>query len=264
MSQSSTVRFLGFEDSAVAAVTTTHGGHSEGRYATLNTSYRVGDDPSRVTANLDLAGRALDIKRSALVIPQLAHGRDVAIVTSADAGRGAYDAESNIPSTDALVTDVPGLPLAVLVADCAPVLLHDPRRGVVGVAHAGWRGAALRVVAATIEVMARQYGTNPADLCVGVGPCIGWMSFEMGHVEAAVCQEAFPSRSDIVADRDGRPVVNLRAMILAQLVEAGVPPERVHNLEDDTLVSASFFSHRRARTEGFETSGRFMGVVQLT
>ncbi len=132
MSRPSTVRFLGFEDSAVAAVTTTHGGHSEGPYATLNMSYRVGDDPSRVTANLDLAGRALDIKRSALVIPQLAHGCDVAIVTSADAGRGAYDAESNIPSTDALVTDVSGLPLAVLVADCAPVLLHDPRRGVAG------------------------------------------------------------------------------------------------------------------------------------
>lgn len=146
-------RFLGFDDSVVAAVTTTEGGYSDGPYATLNTSYHVGDRADRVTANRDLACERLGIERAALVVACLAHGHDVAVISPADAGRGAYDFESGIPSTDALVTNVSGVPIAVLVADCAPVVLHDPRRHVVGIAHAGWRGAALRVAAEAVEVM---------------------------------------------------------------------------------------------------------------
>lgn len=256
-------RFAGFHDSVVAAVTTTEGGYSEGPYATLNMGYQVGDELDRVTANRDLASEWLEIERANMVVACLAHGPEVAVIGPADIGRGAYDFESGIPATDALVTNVPGVPLAVLVADCAPVVLHDPRHHVVAIAHAGWRGAVLRVVAETVRVMASEFGTAPGDVRAGVGPCIALESLEIGPEVATDCQRAFPGLEVLSTDFGTRPHLNLRAMILAQLREAGVSCEFTETMPDDTLVSESFYSHRRARREGYETGGRFMGVIQL-
>jgi YfiH family protein len=258
-----TIPFETLGQEVLAGITTVHGGVSTGPFATLNTSFSVGDDPDAVKENRRVVAHALGIDQGSLVIPRLVHGTNVVVATASDAGSGAYDLESGVPATDALVTDVPGLSLAVLVADCAPVVLYDPRHRAIGIAHAGWRGAMLGVVSATAARMGTEYGSVPAELRVAVGPCIGWASLEMGSSEAISCQEAFPSRSDIVAEYDGRPHVNLRAMILAQLENHGVAPGQIEHIDTDTMEPGDYFSHRRARQAGFETSGRFMALVHV-
>lgn len=250
-------------DDLLAAFTTAHGGVSEGRFASLDLSFAVGDEPDRVAENRRRVAALLDYDADRIVFARLVHGARVTCVEEADAGRGAWGADSNVPDTDALVTDVPGLPLGVLVADCAPVLLHDPVRGVIATSHAGWKGARDGVVAATVRTMRERYGTDAADVRVAVGPCIGVASLEMDPPDAEQCARAFPDH-DVVQQRPGeKPRVDLRAMVLAQLVEAGVPAEAVGVAPQDTFTSPEFFSHRRAMREHGRTGGRFAGVIML-
>jgi YfiH family protein len=145
-----------------------------------------------------------------------------------------------VPGCDGLVTDRPGLPLLATFADCYPVLLFDPVRRALALAHAGWRGAAAGVATAAVQALAREYGSRPGDLLAGLGPGICRRCYAVGE-EVAV---RFPPT---VVFRDGdRILLDLPAALHAQLVDAGVRAEHVHVHGACTRETPELPSHRRS------------------
>src|SRR5262245_8056660 len=151
---------------------TRQGGVSAGLYASLNCGYGSNDEPSKVTENRRRALALIGLPAEALATTYQIHSADVAEVTKP----WPLDAR---PRVDAMVTTRPGIALGISTADCAPVLLADPVAGVIGAAHAGWRGAVTGVVEATVQRMS-ELGADPRRIHAAVGPCIAQTSYEVG------------------------------------------------------------------------------------
>ena len=166
------------ENSAVVhGFSTRKGGVSPTPWDSLNLDDRRGDDLANVQENFRRLCTALDTDVQRAVLSRQVHRSDVRRVTAVDCGKGLWQPQ-DYDSADALVTDVPGIPLIVFSADCNVLLLHDPVRRVIGAAHAGWRGTAAGIAAETVRVMAEDYGCDPADLRAAIGPAIGPCCFE--------------------------------------------------------------------------------------
>ena len=249
-------------DGVTAAVTTRHGGVSTGPYASLNLGAQVGDDPQAVRQNRARVAAAVGADRLTIAAQQ--HTNRVAVVDRASAGRGhdgVADSRSAFPATDALVTDLPGIALAVVVADCAPVVLFDPVHRAIGVAHCGRAGTVSGMLTNTVEAMAKAFGSTPADLLAGIGPAIRADSYEVGDAEAAEMTAAFGADAAglLRPTRPGHCTLDLVGGLRIQLRRAGVKDANVHDLGIDTRTNADrFFSHRAARP-----SGRFAAVALL-
>lgn len=249
-------------DQATAVVTTRHGGVSTGAYGSLNLGGHVGDDPSAVAENRRRLAAALGVDR--LTVADQQHTARVAVVDGRLAGRGhdgAADAAAAFPATDAMITDRPGVALTILVADCAPVVLHDPVRRAVAVAHSGRAGTIKGVIPETVNAMTAAFGSAPADLLIGIGPAIGAASYEIGAAEASQVSAAFGEAGArlLTPTRPGHATFDLAAAIRAQLSAAGVPERNVHDMAIDTRAATDdFFSDRAARP-----CGRFAAVAVL-
>ncbi|WP_244930265.1 polyphenol oxidase family protein [Nocardioides sp. W7] len=237
-----------------AVVTTRDGGTSGGVYASLNLGDHVGDDPAAVRRNRDLVAAALGVP--ALTVADQQHGATCAVVTAELAGLGHVGLVSSrtaFPATDALVTDVPGVALAILVADCAPVLFWDPEHRAVGAAHAGRPGVVRGVLAATVARLRSEFGSDPAALVAGVGPCVGYDSYEVGDTEADALDAVLPGFTK--ASRPGHRYLDVGGAVERQLADLGVGT--VHRMAVDTRTSTdTFFSDRAQRP-----CGRFMAVT---
>jgi YfiH family protein len=146
------------------------------------------------------------------------------------------------PEGDASVADEPGLVLGVATADCLPILLFDPARGAVAAAHAGWRGTAAGVVAGAVEALVAE-GSRPDDIVVAIGPGIGPCCYEVGEE----LREAFVGGEDFFRPGPrGRPHLDVRAANVRQLCEAGVPPDRIHHVDECTSCRPDlYYSYRR-------------------
>ena len=230
-----------------AFFTTRAGGVSTGAHAELNLGLNVEDEPQRVRVNL---GRVADRAGAPLALGRQVHGAEVLQV------RGAPRADDPLVGTaDALVTVAGGVALAVVVADCVPVLLADPQRRVVGTVHAGRGGLLAVVVPRAIEAM-RALGAE--ELRAAVGPAVCGRCYE---VPAAMRDEVdcvVPGTASTTSW--GTPALDLPAGVLAQLTDAGV--QRVEHVAACTFTDERFYSHR-AWSAGGERRGRFAGVVRL-
>jgi YfiH family protein len=228
------------------AFTDRWGGVSAAPYDRLNLGGAVGDDPAAVHTNRELAATSLGLDPAAVVWMNQVHGNDVAVV-SAPWGEG------EVPGVDAVVTRWRGLALAVLTADCVPVLLADPVAGVVGAAHAGRPGLVAGVVPAAVEAMAG-LGARPERITALTGPAVCGRCYEvpeaMCEQVAAVVPEARSTTSW------GTPAVDVVAGVRAQLTSLGVMDAIGSGV--CTLESADHFSYR---AEG--TTGRLAGYVWL-
>jgi polyphenol oxidase len=255
-------RFPFSGEGVTAVVTTRHGGVSVGPYASLNLGAQVGDDPQAVRQNRRRVAAAVGADRLTIAAQQ--HTNRVAIVDRASAGRGhdgVADSRSAFPATDALVTDLPGIALAVVVADCAPVVLFDPVHRSIGVAHCGRAGTVSGMLPNTVEAMAKTFGSAPEDLLAGIGPAIRADSYEVGDAEAAQMSAAFgPDAAGLLRPtRPGHCTLDLVGGLRVQLRRAGVKDANVYDMGIDTRTAADeFFSHRAARP-----SGRFAAVAVL-
>lgn len=239
-----------------AVVTTRHGGTSTGAYDSLNLGDHVGDDPAAVRRNRDLLAAALGV--GAITVADQQHGAACTVVTPGLAGRGhagVADSRAAFPATDALVSDVPGTALGVLVADCAPVVLWDPVHRAVGVAHAGRPGVVRGVLATAVATMADAFGTAPGDLVAGVGPCVGYDSYEVRDADAALLDAVLPGFTR--PTRPGHRLLDVGGAVERQLGDLGVGA--VHRMRVDTRTSTDDFFSDRAR----RPCGRFMAVVAL-
>ena len=176
---------------------------------------------------------------------------------SAAPGRGAHA----IADVDALISDEPGVFPLLLFADCVPILLVDPRRPAVGLAHAGWQGTAGAIAARTVEAMAAEFGSDPADVVAGVGPAIGGCCYEVSdEVAGAVLAATPPGAEALRPGRGGRPHLDLAAANRAQLLAAGLRPECVELAEQCTSCRVDrFFSHRAEQGR----AGRHAAIVGL-
>jgi polyphenol oxidase len=216
---------------------TRDGGRSTGPYARFNLSAGVGDDPAAVSANRARVRARLGVP---VVFLAQVHGIRVATVTAAPA-----PADPDLPDTDAAVTAVPGIGLAVLSADCVPVLLADPVAGVVGAAHAGRVGAAAGVLPATLAAMTA-LGARVEAVEVLLGPAICGGCYEVPAALRAEVDDALPGSA--VRTRRGTPGLDLRAGLYHQAAALGVA--RIGGDPRCTLESDDLYSHRGAGRTG--------------
>ncbi|NLU67625.1 peptidoglycan editing factor PgeF [Streptomyces sp. HNM0574] len=231
------------------AFTDRWGGVSAAPYAALNLGGAVGDDSAAVLKNRRIAAEALGLDADHVVWMNQVHGRDVALVDGPFQG----DGRSELQPLDGIVTLRRGLALAVLTADCTPVLLADPVAGVAGAAHAGRPGLVAGVVPALVEEMVRR-GAEPGRILARTGPAVCGRCYEvperMREEVAELVPEAWATTSW------GTPAVDMAAGVRAQLASRGVT-----TLEQSsvcTLESGDHFSYRR---EG--TTGRLASYVWL-
>lgn len=244
-------RFEGLDGMGVAhAVLTRLGGVSQGPFATLNLGHTVGDDLAAVEENHRRVMAALRLHRQQVVSPHQVHGAQVRLVGRAHAGTVQ-------PQTDGLLTTTPGVALLFRFADCVPILLFDPVRRAVGLAHAGWRGLGQGVVAAAVAALVRQVGSLPGDLWAGLGPAIGPCCYEVGPEVAATVLRACPEGARVVHERDGALQLDLPGAVRAQLLAAGVGRVEMAGI-CTACRNDEWFSHRAEHGR----TGRF-GVVAM-
>ncbi len=234
---------------------TRRGGVSAGGFASLNASLSGGDDPAAVAENRARAARAIGREPGSLSGLHQVHGAAVVTVTAPIPPGGGARA-------DAMVTDRPGVTLAIVTADCGPVLFADPAAGVVGACHAGWRGAIGGVLEATVAAM-EALGATRGGIVAALGPCIRQPSYEVGPDLRAELLAAEPDGDRWLAPgaREERWTFDMAGLILARLARLGL---RAAARPEDTLAEeAMFFSHRRRTLRGEGAIGHQLSAIAL-
>lgn len=220
-----------------ALTTLRHGlGVSQAPFDAFNLGARCGDDPEAVIENRHQLERALQLPSPPRWLTQV-HGIDVAMEPGIDE-----------PVADASVTIMPGTVLAILTADCLPVVLAARDGSELAVAHAGWRGLADGLLEATVATMS----TPPADMQAWLGPCAGAQAYEVGQdvFEVFISRDAC-AEDCFLATRPGHWKVDLYALARQRLVDAGIAMEHIHGGGLCTISDSSrFFSHRRDQRSG--------------
>lgn len=231
------------------------GGASEGHLRSLNVGALVGDDPDNIQHNRRVMMAALGLELEATRTVWQVHS---ATVLQADEhGPGANGPLP--PKADGVITDQPGLGLVMRFADCVPLVFHDPTQGVIGIAHAGWRGTIAGAAPATVRALQETFGSRPADLLVGIGPSICGEHYPVGQEVVAAVEATFGDVEGLVwTDDAGNSHFDLWAANERALHEAGVNEVEVAGL-CTACRTDEFFSHR---AEDGRT-GRFGAVVTL-
>lgn len=198
------------------------GGVSPAPWDSLDLGVGRGDDIENVRENYRRFCGALGVDVSRVVLSKQIHEDVVRRVTMADAGKGLWR-DRDYTSVDAMVTDVPGLPLVVFSADCNVILLHDPVRRAIGACHAGWRGTALGIAAKTVREMQRLYGSQPGDIRAAIGPAIGQCCFETDDDVPAALRHALGDAAQPYMTWDGhKHHIDLKGVNALWLQQAGV------------------------------------------
>jgi YfiH family protein len=235
---------------------TREGGVSDGLFGSLNCGFGSGDMPERVAENRARAMAMLDLAGDRLVTCHQIHSPDVVAVEA------PWRREDN-PRADALVTVRRGVALGILTADCVPVLLADPAAGVIGAAHAGWKGALDGIVAATVEAMVG-LGAAPGRMRAAIGPCIAQRSYEVGPEFPAPFLAADAANGDFFAParRQGHFMFDIGGFVERRLIEAGIGA--IQRAPCDTVAEETrFFSYRRACLKGETGYGRALSAIVL-
>lgn len=240
-------------------ISTRHGGYSKGEYKSLNLGLHVGDLREDVIANRRAFCETLGIDGEKTATCQQVHGNKVAVVTESQAGAGFLDYANSIPDTDAMITNVPELPLMLFFADCTPILLADPVHKAVGIAHGGWKGTFASIVEKTVRAMEREYHSCPKDILAAIGPSIGSCCYQIGDDLAEKFKENFPEfQREILSGSKGNIHLDLQKANTLQLLRAGLKPEHIENAHVCTCCcSEQFFSYRADNGK----TGRIAAVI---
>jgi hypothetical protein len=253
--QSDSVRYFQFDHiQARHAIFTRRGGLSPQPWNSLNVGGTVGDELTRVRANRNLTLQALGCDPSTVFDVWQVHSADVICATAP-----RPDTES-VRQADIILTDKPELTLYMRFADCVPILVHDPRRGVVGLAHAGWMGTLRDVASKTIHTMHKQYGSKPADIVAGIGPSIGPDHYEIGaDVILQVMQKFGDGSEQLLRSNNGKIHFDLWKTNKMLLEQAGVGHIQVSEI-CTACNTQDWFSHRAEKGR----TGRFGALISLT
>jgi len=226
----------------------------QGEPAEFSMAYHTGEHPSFIRKNRkklqDYFG-----DETRFVSPLQVHGDKIYAVSHRESRGWEYLDESL--RVDALVTNVAGVAISILTADCVPLLLYDPVAGVIGAVHAGWQGSRLKIAAKTVIRMNDLYGSQPSDIIVGIGPAIGGCCYEVSKDVAA----HFWEYGDAVASKSGdKYLLDLKLVNSIQLQDLGVAEKNIEISRYCTSCSVDrFFSYRKEN----KTNGRFISTISI-
>ncbi|WP_339643449.1 peptidoglycan editing factor PgeF [uncultured Pelagibacterium sp.] len=228
------------------------GGVSEGEFASLNASRSVGDDAANVVDNVHRAVMALKGGPIEVALAKQVHGTHVHVVDNGFRVGDRLEA-------DAMVTTRSGIALGILTADCAPILLADPQAGIIGAAHAGWKGAVGGILANTVAAM-EQLGASRANIIAAIGPAISAPNYEIGEEMADEIRAQFPDAADfIITEGWPRPHFDVPGLVLSQAKSLGIGT--VESVGSCTYAHPDlYFSHRYA-THNNTRAGRQIALI---
>lgn len=209
-----------FEDTNLVnhCFSTRIGGVSTGEAGTLNFGFTRRDTRENVLENFKIICKTIDVDYKKLVLTDQVHDNKVYKVTESDAGKG-ITRESDIKHIDALVTNIPNIPIVTFHADCIPVFFLDVNKRAIGLAHSGWKGTYSNISKKVVEKMVEEYGTNPKDLMCGIGPSIMQCHFEVGDDVAQMFRDKY---GDDFIEIKTKPHISLTSIVEKQLRECGV------------------------------------------
>lgn len=226
-------------------ITTRAGGVSLFPYNSLNLGLHTNDNSDHVLANRSLLADATGIAKENFLYASQVHSGDVKIIDSAAIENGIL---SQNPRTDATITNLPGICLMVMVADCVPVLLFDPVKRVSAVIHAGWRGTVHHITSNTVYAMVEHFGCDPSDIIAGIGPSIGPCCYEVGEdVRDFVAQSFGTTEGYLILKNDSpKPHFDLWYANQKQLADNGLNQENIETSEICTQCNSDIFFSSRA------------------
>jgi len=227
------------------------GGVSTGEVGELNVSFTVTDTSQNVVTNRTMIAESMGVKYHNLVIPIQVHSDNIAIVNQTN-----Y--QTKFENTDALITNTPGILIAVMSADCIPVLICDPVKKVVAAIHAGWRGTMAGIVSKTIAVMKQNFLCDPANMIAGIGPGICQEKYEVGEEVIQATKELYDNIAGLLefGNLPGKAKLDLWEANKRQLLLSGVHAEAIEIAGICTYSNPDkFFSARRSSNEGRFSAG---------
>ena len=244
-------------------ITTRHGGKSNNSYSSLNLSYTVGDEKMLVTENRAIIYNRYGLSPFEVVVMEQIHSTNIAIVNSEKLEKKTRG-EQLLTTTDAAITSEKNLFLMVLAADCAPILLFDADKHVIGIAHAGWRGTLAGIAQKTVRTMTKLWGSAPSDIFAGIGPSIGSCCFEVDKTLFDLFRKTYSNSRSWSKVSGRRYFLSLKKLIFKQIVDSGLPPDNICCSDICTACNVNnLFSLRAAKKQGYKNTGRFAAIIGM-
>ncbi|MCK5243528.1 peptidoglycan editing factor PgeF [bacterium] len=248
----------GFEQRGCrVAFFTRYGGVSTGKTRGLNLGLNTEDNPANVLKNRQNAFHAGSFGPYLPVVGNQVHGKKISLVDRHSAGKGWEAKRATIKKNDGLMTKTPGLPLAVSIADCLPILFMSEKKKAVAAVHAGWKGMVQGILISAVQKFKQHYGIRPEHLWVAIGPGIGPQHFEVSGEALAQLRQVCPKA--VREKPDGRTYYDLWFAATAQLIQQGINEKRIITIRECTASHpGKYFSYRREKS-----TGRMLGIVQI-
>lgn len=237
----------------------THTAEAEA-YAGYNMAFHTGDTPERVAAHRALLCQTLNIELDQLIIPTQTHSLNIAKIDTTHNTLSPAQQAKALHAVDAIITDLPGIYLGVLTADCVPILLYDPEHEAIAAIHAGWRGTVGRIAAHTLTAMQQHYHTRPEAVQVAIGPSISLQAFEVGQEVYDAFAKADFHMPDIAEPFKKRWHIDLWWANAEQLQALGVPFHHIYCAGVCTIEQADTYFSARALGQN---SGRMLTAIGL-
>ena len=236
------------------------GGTSSQPFTSLNLGLHTGDEDKQVIINRQLFCKGVGVVADDIVTAEQIHTDRVLVVTKQHIGKGAKKYSEAIRATDALITNVPDIPLMLFFADCVPVLIVDPVKKVIGIAHAGWKGTMANIAQKTVLTMQTQFGTNPQQCFVGIAPSIGPCCYEVEEVVINKLKAQFENWEQLVRPNGDKWYLDLWQANRLQLERIGVQGRNIVVSKVCTACNKElFFSYRAENAH----TGRMGAVIVL-
>lgn len=254
--------FSHFEKLGVThGISTRFGGVSSQPFHSLNLALHTGDEEEKVIENRRRFCQSVGIEADHIITAEQTHGEQVALVTEKHLGQGAKKYIESIRNTDALITNIPNVPLMLFFADCVPVLIVDPVHKAIGLAHAGWKGTVAHIGQKTVLAMQTHFGTNPQDCLVGIAPSIGPCCYEVDGAVIKALQGTFSNWEQLVQPSgDNKWKLDLWQANCHQLKEIGVLSHNIFISKVCTECNHELFFSYRA---DHGSTGRIGAVMVL-
>ncbi len=249
-------------DNIVHFVTTRRGGYSDAPYNSLNLGLHSGDNPIKVMKNRELLSHVLEIEDGCFLTSRQVHGDKVRVITEEAIRSGISVHKLMTEAADAMITDLPNFCLAVMIADCTPILLYDPKIKAIGIAHAGWRGTVKKIAQKTVESMIKEFGCKPSDIMAGIGPSISPEHYEVGKDVIEEVKKNLDKGEELIAriSDNGKGHFDLWEANRRQLLKAGIPGDNIETAGLCTYGNPDLFFSYRYQGDRF---GRLMAGIML-
>ena len=225
--------------------TTRYGGGSTGPYESLNLNFFREDQPANVLQNFKILSAEIGVDLKDMVLSKQVHGTNILRVSASHRGMG-ITRERTYGPVDGLAVDIPGIMLVTYYADCVPLYFYDPVKRVICLSHSGWKGTLLDMAGKSVRFMADQYGCDPGDICVSLGPHIRACCFEVGDDLAEEFFSTFSWASESASrNKGGKRTLNLERIIIGSLKNHGITGSHIQWCDICTKCEHDiFFSHR--------------------